>query len=324
MILRSVTSTQCKQLRNLRQIKKSLSTQSSENATQLVDNLLSHTSKLLSSQNLIAFSGGVDSSLVASLVHQTSLQNSSSSLAVMGISPSLPEHQRTLAHEIAHSIGIQIQEVHTKEGDDPIYIQNKGQSCYICKSNLYSSINAIARHAELYEDVVLFNGTNKDDVKDSTRVGLLAAKDFRVRSPIVGITKEEVRLASRHIGLPNWNHAASPCLRSRLAFGVQATPDHLLNVSKAEQYIKQKLSLSDQINFRVRVLAKKRIRIELDECVLVQQMTKRILESDEVREYMQTLGFTGGIVDVSVFKSGSVARKIDSGVGVTHVTYAAA
>lgn len=312
MILRSALNTQCnKYLRILSQQQtcKSLSSQStSESTTELVDKLLSHTSTLLSTQNLIAFSGGVDSSLVASLVHQTSQK----SLAVMGISPSLPEQQRKLAHDIAHHIGIPIQEVHTKEGDNPIYVENKGQSCYICKSNLYSSINAIARHVdELGDDVVLFNGTNKDDVKDTTRVGLLAAKDFKVRSPIVGITKEQVRLASRHIGLPNWNHAASPCLRSRLAFGVEATPDHLLNVSKAEEYIKRKLSLSNDINFRVRVLAKKRIRIELDEVILNQSMTRKILESEDVKEYIREIGFTGGIVDVRLFKSGSVARKVE-------------
>lgn len=297
---------------------------SSECTTTLVDNLLSYTSTLVSSssKNLVAFSGGVDSSLVASLVYQTTSNittNSSSNaeaVAVMGVSNSLPPEQRKLAIDIANNIGITLHEVKTNEGDDLTYVENKGQSCYICKTHLYSSISAITRHASSMLSssqqegnvLVLFNGTNKDDMSDPTRVGLLAAQEFKVQSPLIHITKEQVRQASKHIGLPNWNYAASPCLRSRLAFGVKATSQHLLNVSKAEQYIRTKLSLPHDINFRVRVLAKKRVRVELDSIILNSEHYMEILNNDDVKEYfMNELGFTGGIVDIREFKSGSVA-----------------
>lgn len=86
--------------------------------------------------------------------------------------------------------------------------------------------------------MVLFNGTNAEDRVDPTRVGLVAAEHFAVSSPIDALTKDEVRTVARHLGLPNWRHAASPCLRSRLALGVAATDEALRRVEQAEDAVR--------------------------------------------------------------------------------------
>ncbi|CAM9592273.1 unnamed protein product [Choristocarpus tenellus] len=133
-------------------------------------------------QNIVAFSGGVDSSLVAALVHDVFGE---SSLACVGVSASLPTAQLRLARDVARHIGIPLTEVITEEGSDPDYIANQGQSCFHCKTHLYSSLEAVASLAgdesrSVREDhesgshgscrrVVLFNGTNKDDKRDPTR-----------------------------------------------------------------------------------------------------------------------------------------------------------
>ena len=121
---------------------------------------------------------------------------------------------------------------------------------------------------------VLYNGTNADDVKDVTRVGLKAAREFDVCSPLLenGLGKEDVRAVGRAWGLPNWNAAASPCLRSRLALGVRATPASLRKVELAEEIVKKQPSmyglLRASTNLRVRHLKSGAAAVELDQHVL--------------------------------------------------------
>ncbi|EJK45252.1 hypothetical protein THAOC_36137, partial [Thalassiosira oceanica] len=225
----------------------------SSETTQLVDNLLLRTSQMVkkSDANIVAYSGGVDSSLVAALVQRTfsdseGLESSSvvrdddngsstsgSVLAILGISPAVPKSQILMARKVADKIGIPLREVQTREGSDERYLLNDGQACYVCKTHLYSTLQLVAESAleigvagaeeDLQRKVVMFNGTNLEDTKDPTRLGLLAASEFEVHSPLDCVTKDQVRQAARHLGLPNWNSAASPCLRSRLAMNVLAT-----------------------------------------------------------------------------------------------------
>ena len=154
-----------------------------------------------------------------------SLAFPTSSLAVIGVSAALPESQLELARTVAASIGAPLTEVKTDEGMNPDYIENKGASCFHCKTALYSTLKSVIDHTSTYSNVTLYNGTNKDDTSDPTRVGLLAAANFRVQSPLNELRKTEVRELAKHLGLPNHAHAASPCLRSRLAFGVEATAE---------------------------------------------------------------------------------------------------
>ncbi len=302
--------------------------------TALVDSLLKYTSSLVekSGTNIIAFSGGIDSSLAALLVHKIFHENfyenklkvggdGGNVKAVIGVSSSLPQRQLDLARSIAQHINIDLLEVPTTEGNDEMYIANQGKACFVCKNHLYSALEAVASTAATLSQslssshnqndriikTTLFNGTNADDTKDPTRLGLLSAKSFSVKSPLINITKDEVRRAAKHLNLPNWNYAASPCLRSRLALGVEATNYHLKAVNKAEEKVRQLLSLDETVNLRVRMLAGKRAMIELDQHLIEMQTSlEDILREGGFEEFCGDLGFTGGI-GVRAFKTGSVS-----------------
>ena len=212
--------------------------------------------------NVIAFSGGVDSTVVAAAVHRTYPENS---VACIAKSPSLSKDQLRLARDVAKHVGIELMEVSTFENLDPEYIANQGSSCYVCKTNLYETLKSVSSYArDLEGDVVLFNGTNADDRLDPTRLGLVAAKEFDVCSPLDHAKKSKVREIARSMGLPNADVAASPCLRSRLALGVEATNLHLRFIDDAESFVRNTLELEPERNMRVRLLPKNRIAIELD------------------------------------------------------------
>ncbi|CAM9748115.1 unnamed protein product, partial [Discosporangium mesarthrocarpum] len=267
-------------------------------------------------KNVIAFSGGVDSSVVAALVHDVFPANS---VACVGVSSALPASQLHLARDVARRIGISLKEVYTKEGSDPEYVANRGMSCFHCKTHLYSSLEAVAALAGSESrdtvtahggdsvagggcQVVLFNGTNKDDKRDPTRsVGLKAAENFRVASPIDGLTKAEVREVAQALGLQNWNFAASPCLRSRLAFGVEATPDRLMLVEQAENIVRKYLRLGVTDNLRVRAMHEGDALVEVDQ----EQLERGLSLLEELRGHLIPMGFKR--VNMRVFRSGALS-----------------
>lgn len=292
--------------------------------TALVDELLSFTRDLMDAprkehdtgtiQHVVAFSGGIDSSLVLALLDASKLDGQDESVhAVIGRSSAVPQDQLALAHQVASHIGTPLVEVATSEGTDETYIANEGQACLACKTHLYSALEAVAEHAANCEGRNihrLYNGTNADDMKDSTRVGLIAARNFHVQSPLVHTTKADVRRAARHLGLPNWNVAASPCLRSRLALGVQATQDHLQRIEAAESFVRRRLNglISETTNLRVRLLAGNRAMLEVDAEILPHVET-HLLSSEEENwqnHFVQTLDFAS--ISARAFRSGSVSR----------------
>ncbi len=248
-------------------------------------------------RHLVAYSGGVDSSLVAKAVFDVF---PGSCEAVMALSPSVASSMRDSAVALAAHIGIPLRFVETSEHLDPTYIANAGMSCYVCKSSIYAAMKAVHDEArQTRGDVLLYNGTNADDAADPTRVGLLAAREYRVSSPLSRFTKEEVRALSRYAGLPNWNVAASPCLRSRLHVGVPATADHLHRIEAAEYAVRSAFSFAENVNLRVRHLPDGSAMVEIDDGLLEQV--------DLVRcgEMLTALGFRG--VAKRAFRSGSVS-----------------
>ncbi|GJP47004.1 hypothetical protein CLOM_g6239 [Closterium sp. NIES-68] len=136
------------------------------------------------------------------------------------------------------------------------------RACYACKATLYTTLHTVAQQSLMRmgmdnsksREVTLFNGTNADDLSDPSRLGLLAALHCNVASPLARLPKAAVRAVARVAGLPNWDLAASPCLRSRLAFGVEATADTLTLVERAEEMVRSFLPLTSRDNMRVRLL----------------------------------------------------------------------
>jgi uncharacterized protein (TIGR00268 family) len=253
--------------------------------------------------NLVAYSGGVDSTLVAHVVHAAFPDNA---LAFIGVSHSMPMDQLELARDLARHIGIFLRELPTGEGELEGYVANAGASCYFCKSTLYRTMQDFSRALSLElrdqtGEVVLFNGTNADDLTDPTRLGLKAAREFRVESPLSGLTKAQVREVSRHAGLPNWSYAASPCLRSRLQYGVPATPENLHRVEAAERLIRRMCALRPEENLRVRHLAGDVACVEIDAGRLEAVRGLRA----ELEPALESLGYRA--VELRPFRSGSLS-----------------
>ncbi len=247
--------------------------------------------------NLIAFSGGVDSSLVARAVFDVFPENSE---AVMALSPSVSRAMREQAATIAALIGIPLRTVQTAEHRDPTYIANDGMSCYICKTHIYAAMIAVEEDAERRPGrVVLFSGNNAEDMQDPTRVGIRAAREHAVCSPLERFSKADVRALSRHAGLPNWQAAASPCLRSRLQAGVPATAEHLHRIEEAEKRLRLLFGLAEDVNFRVRQLPGDEAMVEIDAPLLER------IDLAHCRDLLLPLGFAA--VGKRAFRSGSVS-----------------
>ncbi|GAB4534099.1 MAG: ATP-dependent sacrificial sulfur transferase LarE [Pleurocapsa sp.] len=192
---------------------------------------------------LIAYSGGVDSTLVAKIAHDILGDRA---LAITAVSPSLLPEELTQAQVQAREIGIKHELVETHEMDNPDYTANPVNRCYFCKSELHDTLKPIAQQRG-YPYVV--DGVNADDLQDY-RPGIQAAKERGARSPLaeVGVSKLEVREISRILGLSWWNKPAQPCLSSRFPYGETITASKLQRVGRAEIYLR---SLGYQ-NLRVR------------------------------------------------------------------------
>ena len=182
----------------------------------------------------IGYSGGVDSAYLARVALDA--LGPGHVLAVTGVSPSVSAAQLANARSIATGFDIPHLEVETREGSDPRYARNGPDRCYFCKTELWTRLSQVARDRGI---AVLADGSNADDGLDH-RPGTRAGKIFGVRSPLaeVGLTKAEIRVLSHALGLPTWDQPASPCLASRVVYGLGVTPARLRQVERAEEYIR--------------------------------------------------------------------------------------
>ena len=184
---------------------------------------------------IVAYSGGVDSALVAQLTHD--LLGPSNALIVTAVSDSLADYELADARAIAEQRGWNLRTIATSEMQDERYLRNDGRRCFFCKSELYNHLEQLA----LLEGFrVIANGANRDDLGDY-RPGMKAAKDFSVRSPLLeaDIGKDEVRALAQEVGLPNWDKPAQPCLSSRIPYGTHVTSEALKMISSAEKHLRQ-------------------------------------------------------------------------------------
>jgi pyridinium-3,5-biscarboxylic acid mononucleotide sulfurtransferase len=194
---------------------------------------------------VLGYSGGVDSALLA--VAGRRALGPERFLAVIGRSDSYPMVQYQAALAVARRFEIPLLELETRELDDPRYRANPVNRCYFCKTELWSRLDQVARARGF--DVVM-DGTHADDLGDH-RPGLQAAALHRVRSPLaeLGWTKTMVRRAARAWDIPVWDHPSSPCLSSRLRYGLEVTPERLRQVEAAESFLR---SLGVRGDLRVR------------------------------------------------------------------------
>ncbi|MGH2270735.1 ATP-dependent sacrificial sulfur transferase LarE [Anaerohalosphaeraceae bacterium U12dextr] len=244
---------------------------------------------------LVAFSGGVDSSFLLKIAVDT--LGTSNVLACIGISSSLSAHQLAQAREIAKLVGCRLEEIPVDEMDNDAYRANKADRCFHCKSRLYKLFTEKAWQERI--DYVLC-GANFDD-KDDYRPGHHAAQVFGVLSPLMDaeITKAEIREYSRQLGLPTADLPASPCLASRVAYGMEITPEKLAQVEKAEEVLRR----LGFVEFRVRhhgVIA--RIEVRPDD---FQKITSESVRRQIVDE-LKTIGFGYVTLDLQGFRSGSM------------------
>lgn len=181
----------------------------------------------------VAFSGGVDSTLVAVAAHRALGEKA---LVVTAVSPALAKRELEETIRLAETFGFAHRIIHTNEMDREGYVANSPQRCYFCKTELYTELTALA-DKETIEWVV--NGANTDDIGDY-RPGMVAASEHRVRSPMVeaGLTKADVRAIARSLDIPIWDKPAQPCLSSRVPYGIPVTVENLSKIEQAEDYLR--------------------------------------------------------------------------------------
>jgi pyridinium-3,5-biscarboxylic acid mononucleotide sulfurtransferase len=249
-------------------------------------------------RSLVAYSGGIDSTLVAKVAWDVLGDRA---IAVTAVSPSLLPEDLDEASAQAEEIGITHEWVETHELDNPNYASNPVNRCYFCKSELHDSLRPLALQRG-YPYVV--DGVNADDLQDY-RPGIAAAQERGARSPLaeVGLTKLEVRQVARHLGLSCWDKPAQPCLSSRFPYGEAIDLAKLHRVGRAEVYLRK-------LGFRqLRVRSEgDTARIELPS----DQITQFVTETDlpALVTAFQALGFVYVTLDLEGFRSGKLNQTL--------------
>lgn len=243
---------------------------------------------------VVAYSGGVDSSLLAAAAHDALGRRA---LACIAVSPSLAAEELSAAKTVAARIGIRLRTVTTAELDREDYAQNTPSRCYVCKGVLFDRLAGIAREEGLG---TLVYGANADDSTDY-RPGARAALEAGVRAPLAqaGLTKREVRALARAYGLPNWDKPAAPCLATRIPYGQGVTVEKLRQIEAAERILHELGFHESRVRHHGEIA-----RVE----VLPDQLER--VASLEVREALvrgfRRLGFHYVTLDLQGYRSGSL------------------
>ena len=248
---------------------------------------------------IVAYSGGVDSAFLLKAAVDT--LGADNVLACISAGASEPSHQVARAAALAQDIGVALRSVETGELEDPNFVVNQADRCFHCKSHLCRTLLEMARE-EGYRHVVF--GTNYDDL-DDFRPGNRAITNLGVRAPLAeaGLTKDEIRQLSRQLGLPTADIPSSPCLASRISYGLEVTAQRLKQVDEAEAFLRD----LGFVEFRVRHHDQvARIEVPPDE---IDKIVTEPLRSTVV-EKLKALGFRFVAVDLQGFRSGSLNESL--------------
>ena len=245
---------------------------------------------------VVAFSGGVDSTLVLKVVHDVLKDRA---IAVTALSESLPSGELEEAEELARTIGVRHVILRTFETQNENYLANGANRCYFCKTEMYARIKSFA---EGEGSAAVLDGLNLDDLQDR-RPGRAAAIEHGVISPLVeaNLNKAEVRELSQQMGLPTWDKPALACLSSRIPHGTPITLQSLSQVDRAESFLK-KLGVKQ---VRVRHHGETaRIEVEPRDFSLVRK------REDEIARRLKELGFPNIVLDPDGYRNVQMSDKL--------------
>ncbi|TRZ96244.1 ATP-dependent sacrificial sulfur transferase LarE [bacterium] len=268
----------------------------------LIDNKFLRLKEIISKMGsvLIAFSGGVDSTflLKAALL----VLPEDKVLAITANSATYPREELICARKTAYGLEVRHKVIQTHELNDKRFLLNPAKRCYFCKSELFSRLKKEARKAGLN---FVLDATNASDKKDF-RPGAMAKNRFKIRSPLeeAGITKKEIRVLSRRLGLSSWDKPSLACLASRIPYGRKITPGLLKRIEQAESYLKRmgfkQVRVRDYDGF---------CRIEVDGQNIPRIMHKRNL----VVEKLKGLGYNYITLDLEGYRTGSLNEVLRAG-----------
>ena len=242
---------------------------------------------------LVAFSGGVDSSLALAVAARTLPKEKV--LAVTSNNETYLPSELGQAKEFARSLGVEHLVVNTRELDDPNYAKNPTNRCYFCKSTLYSDLADMAWEKGFR---CVIDGANKDDEGDH-RPGRKAAKELGVVSPLAlaGMGKTEVREIAKHLGLSTWDKPALACLSSRFPYGQEITPEKLAQVARAEEFLRSRGYEQVRVRHHGEIA-----RLEVGS----EELERAFAEREEISAELKTAGFLYVTLDLDGYRSGSL------------------
>jgi uncharacterized protein len=241
----------------------------------------------------IGFSGGVDSTLLLALAVETLGRDKV--LAVTAVSTIYPRRERAFAERLARQLGVEFVEMETPHLADPHFAANPNDRCYYCKSDLFGRLKKLAAERGI---AAVLSGANADDPADY-RPGARAEQQLGIRRPLLeaGLTKQDIRAASKALGLETWDAPSRACLASRIPYGESITDEKVLRIERAEY------ALQDMGFRQCRVRSHGTIaRIEVSPADI-----PRVVEARErIAASLKALGYTYVTVDLQGFRSGSM------------------